>query len=588
MQPLAASNGAQGFNIISAISGSDAVALLVDIRHEGFTRYSSRTPIGPSVYLQAKLAALQTQTVTPAAAVSISGASTNGFTLQTTDGNEGGAAMSISIPASSLPAGTTSLSAAIKTYDPNDPADAQYFPGSYADSTGNGLVSVAFNYAEVKTDNGQTLQAVAQNSRVLRQARGTVAFADPPEPVIINRTIPASSCATLEKLGDANAELAGFQIPVYTYNPNSGLWDLLGYGSVFTDAGVAVGGQTSNLDCANAVYILEIKVSNEIFLSEWWNLDYPLQFAEPLKRCANLRILNEENQPLAGVYGLISGDGDFSSQYFVADDNGNVNVSLDVFSDTVNSAEFIIWGSTGALGSFNLSPNCPAVEPQTIVVKRPQLCKIRGQVSYGSGRNLANFMVFAQSEKGILSEYYFAFGTTNNEGIYSLDVACDTPYTVNFVTSSQAEFTGVNVDAAVGARELSDDGKQVYLADTVFTAPPYPSSVAFGYDRNNQEAVVFFIGMFDAFPITYDLQLKNIATGQVLVEQKGSLNFDSSLFEDELSQWFLRIGQVKVPLVLPLDLSNFRVQGSFTDNFGIKSTVDSPVVIYLDEGLSEE
>ena len=87
--------------------------------------------------------------------------------------------MSISIPASSLPAGTQSINAAIKTYDPNNAKDAQYFPGSYADSTGNGLVSVAFNFAQVTTNSGESLQALAENARIARQATSAIGYAAP-------------------------------------------------------------------------------------------------------------------------------------------------------------------------------------------------------------------------------------------------------------------------------------------------------------------------------------------------------------------------------------------------------------------------
>ena len=430
LQPVAAADASQTkFSLNGELSAIDAVALVVDIRHEGFTRFARRLPIQDSVYVLARLEALTETAATAGNSVSISGSTTNGFTLQVAQDNETAPSMSISIPASSLPAGTQSLTAAIKTYDPNNAEDAQYFPGSYADSTGNNLVSVAFNYAEVKTNTGESLQTLAANAQALRQARGALAFAAPPEPVIINRTIPASSCATLEKLGDANAELAGFQIPVYTYNPRSGLWDLLGYGTVYTQAGVAIPGDTKDLDCAGTTYVLEIKVTNEIFLSDWWNLDYPLQFNEPIKRCANLHIVNESNEPLAGVHGLITGDSNFASEYFVTDDSGNVSLSLEVFADDVSTGSFIIWGANATAGNFNLSSVCPAPERQTVILKRPQLCKIKGHVSY-AGKPLANLGVFAFNEAAILTDYWFSFGSTNSEGTYTLDVACDQPYTV--------------------------------------------------------------------------------------------------------------------------------------------------------------
>jgi hypothetical protein len=583
LQPLAGADQSQTkFTINADISGVNAKALLVDIRHEGFTSFSRRTPIESSIYLQANLATLTESIVMPTQAVSISGATTNGFTLEAKDSTDGKPSMSISIPASSLPTGTGSLTAAIKTYDPNDPEDAQYFPGSYADSTGNGLVSVAFNYADVKTNTGESLQSIARNDRILRQKPGALAFLDPPEPVIINRDIPTSSCSTLEKLGDANTELAGFQIPVYTYNPKSGLWDLLGYGSVFTDSGVVVPADTKNFNCSVNNYVLEIKVTNEIFLSDWWNLDYPLQFTLPKKRCANVHIVNEANEPLSGVYGLISGNSEFSSQYFVSDENGNADVSVDVFSDDVTVANFSIWGNGGAYGTFNLSSTCPAAA-QTIVIKRPQLCKIKGHVQYSSGKNVRNIGIYAFRENNIFVEYFYAFTTTDNDGNYTLDVACNNPYTVQTIFWKKEDFTGVNVNGKSEPNELSDDGKQVTLTSVVFATPPFETTFLTGYDAELKEGLVVFYGMYDAFPISYDLQLKNTVTGEVVANAQGTLEFDTSLSEYDSVGWFLRTGQIKVPVALPSDLTNYSVVGSYTDGFGIKATVTRPVGLNEDE-----
>lgn len=577
------------FNLSGELSGPDAVALLVDIRLDGFTRFARRVPIEDKVNMQAQLAALNETVVSQSSSASISGAVTNGFTVEINEEGQDVPSMSISIPASSLPAGTGSLKAAIKTYSPNDPEDAQYFPGSYADSTGNGLISVAFNYAQVTTSTGETLQALEQQARIARQAPGAIGFAAPAEPVIINRTIPESSCATLEKLGDANGELAGFQIPVYTYNSGNGLWDLLGYGTLYTQDGVAVPGDATNFNCQTTTYVLEIKVTNEIFLSEWWNLDYPLQFTEPKKRCASLQIVNEAQEPLAGVYGLITGGGDFSNTYFVSDERGRANINLEVFADDVNSGNYVIWGNAGAQGLVTLSASCPATQVQTIVVKQPQLCKIKGKVEY-LNKPFANLGVWAVNTSELaFTDYYFAVGATDKDGMYSLDVACNSTYTLQVLLAANGNLAGLNVDNAVGASEVSDDGKQVMAKTISFTKPPFPTTAYIGgYIAESQQGVVMFAGMYAAFPIQYNLQLKNTVTGQVIVAASGSLDFDPELFKTELDLFYLRVGQLRVPVTLPEDLTNIAVTGSITDGFGIESTVYLPVSTLPPDFLNQQ
>jgi len=578
LQPAASTNGSGAYALSGTLSGQNAVALLVHIEHQGFTSFARRVPIEANVYMQARLSALAETQVAQSNATSISGATTNGFTLQVNDEGNDAPAMSISIPASSLPAGTQSLSAAIKTYDPTDPNDAQYFPGSYADSTGNGLVSVAFNFTEVKTSGGESLKALAQQAQIARQAPGAIGFAAPPEPVIINRTIPTNSCATLEKLGDANAELAGFQIPVYTYNPRSGLWDLLGYGTVYTEAGVAVASGATDLNCGSQTYVLEIKVTNEIFLSDWWNLDYPLQFAEPKKRCASLHVVNEAAEPLAGVYGLITGDGDFSNAYFVSDENGNARVEVDVFSDTVSNANYIVWGNAGGQGPLTLTETCPATQVHTIVIKRPQLCKIKGKIEIAN-KPYGNIAVWAASTEAVFTEYFFAIGATDATGMYSLDVACDSTYNVQVVLAETANYPSIRVDNTVGANELTDDGKQVYVKTINLTQPPYPTTLYIGgYIAESQQGALMFIGLDAAFPIQYNLQLKNTLTNQVFTSANGRLDFDADLLGEESNTLYVRIGNLRVPVVLPEDLTNVVVTGSFTDAFGIEKSVNIPVI----------
>ncbi|HMW49738.1 MAG TPA: hypothetical protein PKD17_14745, partial [Cellvibrionaceae bacterium] len=145
--------------------------------------------------------------------------------------------------------------------------------------------------------------------------------------------------------------------------------------------------------------------------------------------------------------------------------------------------------------------------------------------------------------------------------------------------NSTKSHKNIKVDGTAGGKEQSDDGKQVTLTPFVFDTLPFDTVLyTVGYDAETKEGVLIFLGMYDAFPISYDLQLKNSVTGQVVATAKGSASFDNTIFEGELSQWFLRAGQVKIPVVLPEDLTNFKVQGFYTDGFGIRTEVDRAVL----------
>jgi hypothetical protein len=595
IKPTVTADGNQERIIIGGeLSGLDAVNVVVDIRHPGFTSFARRLPVESTLYMRARLSALSETTVTRSITKSISGAETNGFTVEINDGLSDKAAMTISIPASTLPAGTQSISAAVKTYDPNNTEDAQFFPGSYADSTGNGLVSVAFNYAEVKTNTGESLKALAQNAQLERRAVGPIAFATAAEPVIINRTIPDSSCSTLKKLGDSNAEMPGFQIPVYTYNPNVGLWDLLGHGSVFTEAGAPIGVDPSSLNCVDIIYVLEIKVTNEIFLQQWWNLDYPLAFREPKKYCATLQLLNEEQKPLPGVYGLLEGAGNFASHYFVSDSNGIANISVDVLSDDMSSVKYVIWDAQEGVGSVSLSSTCPTIVSKPIIVKRPQICKLEGKVTIDN-RAYPGLVVSA----GLGSDQVFPFfgyawvyGVTNNEGIYSIELACGFNYQLSVGGPQDRNFPMVNVDGVINPDEQSDDGKLVRVKP-IDVSLPVATLYLTENPRGTTQGKLTFVGAADAFPIAYNLKVKNIKTGQELAAISGSLAADPTfswyIESDwlgwasglaELEQNFTRksSGQLTIPWTLPVNISDIYLQGSYTDARGYKTNVDKELL----------
>ena len=79
---MVADSGQDKFTLHGEVSARDAVALVVDIRHDGFTSFARRVPIESTLYMQAKLEALSETAVSQSNAQSVSGAVTNGFTLQ--------------------------------------------------------------------------------------------------------------------------------------------------------------------------------------------------------------------------------------------------------------------------------------------------------------------------------------------------------------------------------------------------------------------------------------------------------------------------------------------------------------------------
>jgi hypothetical protein len=240
----AADDGRYGF--ADQLTANDAKFVVVHISKAGFTDYARRFDLQDKIELSAELSELPQASVGVAEAETASGKIVSGFNFSVRDNLLGesdsaiGKELSVFIPESALPAGTTSIDVQMKAFDPTNPAEAAYFPGAYEDSDGNKLLSIAFNYTDIKTNQGVSLKQLAQQARSKRiaaQKVGRLQKTVASDPVIINRLVPVESCRSLATMGDSDTTQAGFQIPVYTYNPNNGLWDLLGQGSLFDDEG---------------------------------------------------------------------------------------------------------------------------------------------------------------------------------------------------------------------------------------------------------------------------------------------------------------------------------------------------------------
>ena len=608
------------------IAGVDAQIIVIKVSKAGFGDYARRFEYAPNVNVTANLEKLQEITIESTEVTSISGKQLSGFNVSVTNSNgleeivEGSsgaiADLSVSIPQSALPVGTTSVDVTMQAFNPNDLEDAQSFPGAYEDSTGNKLLSVAFDYTDVKTDSGLSLQKIAQDTQKSRlaaqkQSGKTISpmqFAkeksqksgETLEPVIINRKIPAESCASLSQLGDANTAQMGFQVPVYTYNTTNGLWDLLGYGTLFDESGNLIADNQKIFDCSNNTYVLEIEATNEIFLSNWWNLDYPLVFTQPVKLCANIELRDEGNNPVANSVLFVSDDDDlrsFSAESFVTDEKGQVQIeliSLDEGADlkgTLSIYNASLYSSYKT-ADVTLSTSCSA--PRVVVpVAVPEMCSAKGRVVDIAGTPLANRYLIAGDFTSTDSETYLfpAFAITNANGDYDLALECEQNYQIIEYFSTifsdggwfETDFL-TNVNAAVGTFEISDNGKQVMLKDVV--ASVTRPLVFVSNDENSQTQIILssvYVG--NDFPLTYNFSLVDDEE-KVVGQFSGSLvstDFTSNSLEYPFP-FFQKVFDHNLPASTVF--AGYNVAGEITDSKGNKTPI-SGYVVTGDDGISE-
>ncbi|NOX77152.1 MAG: hypothetical protein GXP17_11210 [Gammaproteobacteria bacterium] len=424
--------------------------------------------------------------------------------------------LEVMIPVGTVPAGTDTLIGRISNFDSSDPADAANFPGDYRDSDGNSLVSLAFDYIDITNGSGENLGALVTAAK----ASGLISKAAADEPTMITRRIPSGSCSALS-IGDMNDSLTGFQVPVYTYSPVSGLWDLLGNGTVVNSLGTMVAAvEVTPENCRSNGFSLSIEIVNEDFLKSWWNLDYPLIFDQPTEVCITKTFEDQDGNPLTGLYVSLNDDdvsSSFSPVYGYTDSNGQVTLTslrLDN-TDTDLAASLTYWsrfdGNYGAEAvTLGEAPNCTQL---TNVVTVPRTCNVSGVVTNENGVAKEGVFVWAS---GALYDY--RSDSTDAQGRFDMEVRCETDYTVytGYTFSLAAQFNVNNTTTDFPAYEQSDDGSALTLKNIQqANNAPYAWGYLSSYSMRSTGSVTAFIYGYDwdgDNPLNYSLDVGGALT----------------------------------------------------------------------------
>lgn len=391
--------------------------------------------------------------------------------------------------------GVVSLKADMQSYNPSIANDVDAFPGDFVDSSGNKLVSSGFDYINITTDSGTGLaNAVAAAVRA-----GRISKAAAEEPTYITRAIPQgvcknllrdASCAQTDASGnctrvaeDANPGSDGFNVPIYTYNPRTGQWVLLGFGGldinndgIFNSAdagGDFDGNGIANIPGDDDLYTtgisngvldhndyqefcrkrqdpsdgyqdgtpylnLIIQVTNEDFLTDWWNLDYPLVFEEPKELCVNLTFKDQNASPIQGIYASLwdntetcdgMGGGDceqsFSYAWGMTDSLGKTKLKVAQMdsTDTDVTAALGYWDpinyiyNTLTLDLGESPNNCTS---QNITISKPTRCSVTGVVRDDIGNPMVNQYVYIYGS----TDYYYGWAYTDSNGTFTADAKC--------------------------------------------------------------------------------------------------------------------------------------------------------------------
>jgi hypothetical protein len=303
-------------------------------------------------------------------------------------------------------------------------------------------------------------------------------------------------------------------------------------------------------------------VTSEIFLSNWWNLDYPLLFSEPETLCANIQVVNTDGSPLTGIIGFVAdsdGEFNFSSTYFVTDDEGRASIEVTRLAGSGDTEATVYFYNTTEFGfsqsTITMTDDCANQAAQTVTLDRPQLCTVTGQVLLEDGNSARQNLMYAIPNE--FTTFFLDFALTNDNGEYSLNVVCETEYTLyDFTQFLWASFTGdadeddyakiISVDGSVNDDEVSDNGSVVEVEDFVGDYVE-PLVVAFYLAPADQFAIIAY-GTGDTFPAQVEVQVTSPDGTVVYDTLNGTIERTD---DDEEQQWFFIAGQLGLDYVLP-------------------------------------
>ncbi len=527
------------FNSDVAVDG--AQALLVNISYPGFAAYSRRLDVQPLIFVDALLskAAEPLSPVKTGTFALRSGVAVQGAQLAVTD------SLTLTIPAEILPAAT--LAGKSASFDPNNPAQAIYFPGNYAGVKGELLIATAFDFVQLTAADGSELNLLAGEQLVW-----------------ISRALPQGSCASLIAAGDSNSQQAGWQVPIYGFDKSKGLWELAGEGTVYDQSGAAV----NTLNCP-ASLVIEGAVSAATLNNHWLSLSLAQSLVQPVPYCAAVQVKNSQGDKLAGIHGLISGQntGQLSSSYFTTDAEGLAHIEISAAGLTESIPAQLSFVNDGVVSEkVILTPNCANPEPQTVVLNRPRLCQIQGRVTDAGSEPLINYPVVAQATNNGTAVGLFDFAITDNQGIYWLNVACKESFALKFTRFFELEVvvSGIAVNGKVDGEEQKDDGQTASVNGTKITTVTTGISSAV-YSTSTAEITINLLSSHGNFPLTANLQVVN-ARNEVVATIKAVAQ-DSTNLGGTSANWIYGAGQ----LVQKADLGDGKeltVKGSLTDAKG--------------------
>ncbi len=412
--------------------------------------------------------------------------------------------MEVELNEANIPENVTQLKVSMKPFNSSDPEDLKFFPGEFRGSSPDGkeevgLESVAFAFLELKDQNGNpvSLQPSKADACLYR----------------LTQTIPKEGISKIKEEGDFNKEEPGCQVPIYSFNENTGKWDFLGTGTL---QGINSCDELNE----NGTYSVDICITKPNW-GDYVNIDYPIYFTQVKEAKVCFVLKDNEGNPITNVWFEAYKDGFYFDNY--TDENGITTINI---ATTDTSCEAITKELKDSYNIYYISPTVGSAIPVNLdeaktiqiagcdcayeITENVSLTDAKVIVKDENGNPVPNLPVCLQS-----NDYsYYQCNNTNESGEADFRVIPNKTYTAFGPKLKSVEKTITNADNT--------------LTLTIANNPPEIYVEVYSEKVRPEESVEVYVYAFD---IDGDkLEIKNLSCGDNQINYQLIESEDGYLF----------------------------------------------------------
>ena len=484
------------------------------------------------------------------------------------------------IPTSSIPDNVSQLNVSMAEFG-NNPSDFQSFPGEfkgtgYPQTRGSDdevqLQSIAFMYLNITDQDGNKVN--------FKEGKGSIKGIQCSN-FIITIDVPKNQIKYLKDDEPGNGK---YDVPVWAYNPETGLWDYVTEGQLYYNDNSSPVADNATLDNSTSYYVQACVPPNWTYM----NLDYGLWAGEkPVDVTLCVKATDQNGNPVSNIFVYVSGKGDTGNTmvYSSTDSSGTAKLTLPVpygndnqeIDSLKNNYSYTWSGKIVDWRSMNIQPDITKGQGDcdyklNFTVNNPFTAKIEVKLEDKNGNPLTyRFATVYELDNSTWTPYDSLVSDDNGTFIFS--VKPNVEYKINAL--DQTVYADVNY--TINDNESFDNGTfaKVIIKQKVENHPP---TVDISTDQKNKKLYVYI----SAYDIDQDsLTLESVTIDNASIKDKCEV-FDS-IPSNGYGFWICKVSTESYKsgkYNVEAKVSDGKVTSSNNTSFTISTLTNQPPQVY--------